>query len=122
MEAKFGELGAEIRAMGPKTSSGVGMGSPGRQYHTPLTGGLQKPGLVEVLERYREIERVLGGDGTQAGMVHLTELRLESKHIDKLPEPGERDLFDNGFVEANRCVKDFWIYGAEMSPNRLASS
>jgi hypothetical protein len=30
--AKFGELGTEIRGAGPKTSSGLGMASPGARW------------------------------------------------------------------------------------------
>jgi hypothetical protein len=63
--AKFGELGTEIRVAGPKTSSGVGMGSTGEVVHrTPPTGGLQQAGLGQVLESLRKIERMLGGDGS----------------------------------------------------------
>jgi hypothetical protein len=55
-------------------------------------------------------------------MVYLAWLRPVGKCIVKIPEPVERDVFDNGFVEAHGCVKDLSLYGAEMSPNRFASS
>jgi hypothetical protein len=65
LAAKFGELGTENRVAGPKNVVWGWDRFAGEVVNrTPPTGGLQQAGLGQVLKSFREIEWVLGREGT----------------------------------------------------------